>query len=331
MVLPRAARYADPTTAVVQAWRGGGRWFTQQWTVAGFDGATQTLAFDAASGFQGGEGMTSAGQWWIENVLEELDDADEWFFDARAQRLYFQPNGTDGAPPPAGARFEAPLTKVLFNVSGTPAAPVRDLTIRGLVLRDAAPTYLDPHGMPSGGDWALQRSAAVSAAGTERLTVADNLFTRCDGNGVGLDGYHRNATVARNEFAWTGDTAVYAWGHTSPCHNENCSRALPYKVGPDGRGGEQPHGTLVEANLVRELGVWQKQSSMYFQAVAHTTTLRRNVHFNGPRAGINFNDVRARARGRARAAAAAAKNAARLARSLTRPHTRSPSFLPRPF
>ena len=61
-------------------------------------------------------------------------------------------------------------------------------------------------------------------------------------------------------------------------------------MGPDGRGGEQPRGTLVSRNLVREIGIWQKQSSFYFQAVAAQTTLRGNVHFNGPRAGINLND-----------------------------------------
>jgi hypothetical protein len=32
--------------------------------------------------------------------------------------------------------------KVLFNISGTMAEPVRDVTIRGLTIRDAAYTYL---------------------------------------------------------------------------------------------------------------------------------------------------------------------------------------------
>jgi hypothetical protein len=63
-----------------------------------------------------------------------------------------------------------------------------------------------------------------------------------------------------------------------------------YKVGPDGRAGEQPIGTTISNNLVREIGVWQKQSSMWFQAVTAQTNLVNNVHFNGPRAGVNFND-----------------------------------------
>jgi hypothetical protein len=40
---------------------------------------------------------------------------------------------------------------------------------------------------------------------------------------------------------------------------------LPYKVGPDGRGGEQPRGTKVVGNIAREIGLWQKQSSLWFQ------------------------------------------------------------------
>ena len=38
--------------------------------------------------------------------------------------------------------------------------------------------------MPSGGDWALQRSGAVFLQGTERCTVASNEMVRLDGNAV---------------------------------------------------------------------------------------------------------------------------------------------------
>lgn len=291
LVLERAKNYSNPTTAIVQSWRGGGRWFTQQWAVKSFVRENSTLIFDPKTGMQGGEGMTSSGQWWIENVKEEVDDANEWFFDAEEQMLYYNPNTTDFKSGPSGSEeWAVTLTRVLFNIEGTQDKPVKNVALRGLILRDTRHTYLDTHGMPSGGDWALQRSAAVVLEGTEDVTVSDSLLTRLDGNGVGINGYNRNATVARNEFTWIGDTAMFTWGHTGQCLNEDCSRKLPYKVGPDGRGGEQPHGTNILNNLVRELGVWQKQSSMYFQAVAALSRVEDNVHFNGPRAGINMND-----------------------------------------
>ena len=43
-------------------------------------------------------------------------------------------------------------------------------------------------GLPSGGDWALQRSGAITLEGTEGFSVTDSLFERVDGNGVMLNG-----------------------------------------------------------------------------------------------------------------------------------------------
>ena len=144
VVWARAANYSDPTTANVLAWRGGGRWFSQMWKVESYTAANTTLMFDPTTGGQGGEGMTSASEWWIENVLEECDDGNEFFFDEKKKQLYFNFNNTK----PTGTEdWVATKTRVLFNISGTMAAPVKDVTIRGLTMRDARLTYLDPHGM----------------------------------------------------------------------------------------------------------------------------------------------------------------------------------------
>eukprot|EP01047_Picozoa_sp_COSAG01_P117972 COSAG01_NODE_46635_length_398_cov_0.906355_1_plen_76_part_00 len=66
----------------------------------------------------------------------------------------------NGTAPTGNEKFVATKTKVLWNVTGSQAAPVRDLTIRGLEIRDTAYTYLgtdkaDLHGMPSGGEPAI--------------------------------------------------------------------------------------------------------------------------------------------------------------------------------
>ena len=293
-VLPQAANYSNPKGAVVQVWRGGGRWYTNQCQAESINKSSSQLLFSQDVGCnQGGEGSVRANQWWIENVKEECDSPGEFFFDADEEALYYTFNTSQ--TPTGDEQLVATRTKVLFNVTGTQAAPVRDVAIRGLVIRDAMLTYLgtdvaDVHGMPSGGDWALQRSGAILLEGTERTKVDNNLITRVDGNGVFVSNYNRNVTVSNNELSWIGDSAMASWGSTGPCLNGNCSMKVPYGVGPDGRGGNQPRGTTVVGNLVREIGIWQKQSSMWFQAVTSGTTLSQNVHFNGPRAGVNFND-----------------------------------------
>ena len=112
-----------------------------------------------------------------------------------------------------------------------------------------------------------------------------------DGNAIFLGGYTRDVNISANDFNWIGDSVVAAFGWTSDCLWANCSVRLPAKVGPDGRGGKQPRRTYIGGNIFREFGIWQKQSSALFQALAALTTFESNVVFNGPRAAINFNDA----------------------------------------
>jgi len=48
-------------------------------------------------GFQGARGQTSGGEWYVENIFEELDVANEWFFDESSEVLYMMPNLTAGS------------------------------------------------------------------------------------------------------------------------------------------------------------------------------------------------------------------------------------------
>jgi hypothetical protein len=87
-------------------------------------------------------------------VLEELDEPEEWFYNETSRKLYYFFNNS--ATPSGDEKFVATQTKVLWNITGSQATPVQDVTIRGLEIRDTAYTYLgtdkaDLHGMPSGG------------------------------------------------------------------------------------------------------------------------------------------------------------------------------------
>eukprot|EP01043_Picozoa_sp_COSAG02_P018683 COSAG02_NODE_878_length_16266_cov_8.886559_8_plen_461_part_00 len=172
---------------------------------------------------------------------------------------------------------------------------MRNVTIRGLTIRDAALTYLgrteaDIHYNPSDSDWAIQRSGAVLLSGTEGFTFEQNHVTRCDGNGLFLSDYNRNVAILGNEFSYTGDNAMSSFGSTGRCLYQNCSVSLDYNSGLDGRPGNQPRYTRVVGNLVRELGLWQKQSGAWSQHLTAATHLESNVFFNGPHAAVDFND-----------------------------------------
>jgi hypothetical protein len=78
----------------------------------------------------------------------------------------------------------APQLQVLLNVTGTQWNPVKQFQVQGIKFIASAYTYMMPHGVPSAGDWALDRYGAVFLQGTEQVTLADNTFERLDGNAV---------------------------------------------------------------------------------------------------------------------------------------------------
>ena len=178
------------------------------------------MHFDHEVGCDQGGPQPPAEGWYVDNVFEECDAPGEYYFSSAEKALYYTFNATEG--PTGDESFALTTTKIIFNVSGTQARPVRNVTIRGLTIRDAALTYLgttdaDIHYNPSDSDWVIQRSGAVLLQGTEGFVFEQNHVTRCDGNGLFLSDYNRNASVVGNEFSFTGDNAMSSFGSTGRC------------------------------------------------------------------------------------------------------------------
>jgi len=101
----------------------------------------------AEGGFQGAEGHDTVAEWYISGLIEELDAANEYFYDRDAGKLYLCFNGT-GVPP---STVEMPGLNELVVLKGTQANPVANVTITGLTFTGQRPTFMEPHGLPSGG------------------------------------------------------------------------------------------------------------------------------------------------------------------------------------
>jgi hypothetical protein len=266
------------------------------------DSPADTFKF-GKGGNQGARGNNKGGDWFIENVMEELDSPGEYFYDEGTSQLYLFHNATGGegeaaaggvSPPPADTTFIATQINTLVNMTGTQGAPVTDVSFTGIKFTGTRYTYMEPHGVPSAGDWALDRTGAVFLQGTEGAVFHGCAFERLDGNAVMVSGYNRNATVEDSDFAFLGGNAVAAWGYT----NETANTGYPYYTpntnypqgGVDGTDGNHPVFTTVQRNLAREVGLYEKQSSFFVQAKTAQSVVTGNVFFNGPRAGINAND-----------------------------------------
>eukprot|EP01083_Nonionella_stella_P012567 35640_1 len=239
---------------IVHTWQKA-HWASWMFEIDKYDDESQSIVF-GRGGFQGARGNDEGKEYYVENIFEEVDAPNEWFYNDSTQLLYYYKNGSS-------------------NVS-----EVR-ISQEVRVLQ-----CITSHCMPSGGDWALQRTGAIILDGTEAITITDNLFTRLDGIAVSINRYNRNISIFKNEFAWIGDTVIAAMGDTTGVAFED-SRT---EMGFDGTNGNQPRFVNISLNYVHELGIWEKQSSFYFAAKSCDNLVYANVFYNGPRAGININD-----------------------------------------
>jgi hypothetical protein len=134
--------YKDVSEAIFNVWRPA-RWANWMFKVGQYDRAANNFTF-GYGGFQGARGNNNGGDFFVENVLEELDNPGEFYFDKKGGKLLLYHNGT-GAPP-ASAVVVAPQLKVLLNASGTQWNPVRNVSLEGIKYTSAAYTYMEPHG-----------------------------------------------------------------------------------------------------------------------------------------------------------------------------------------
>ena len=261
--------WKNPKTGVVHAFHCH-YWGNWQFAVDDRDEESNTIKW-SYGGFQEARGCERGQEWYIENIFEELDAPGEWFYNETEQKLYLFPNNTDDVP---SSGFGTMLQR-LFKIQGTIDRPVYNITLMNITFMHTEPTYFESHEVPSGGDWSIHRGGTVFVEGVDGFNMQQCLFDSPGGNGLFLSNYIRKAVIEANEFRYVGDSAIAAIGSTELI---------------DGTNGNQPRGTKIISNLIHETGIFGKQTSPYVQSLACETELTGNVFFNGPRAGINFND-----------------------------------------
>jgi len=286
--LPNMPKWKKPDNARWFVWRPA-RWANWMFDTKAVDGGNFTFG---RGGNQGARGSNTGGDFFVQNLFEELDHPGEYYFDTEEKTLYLWHNGT-GAPS-ASSSVVVPQKQVLVNQSGTQWNPVQDVSIKNIKFTASAPTYMERHGVPSAGDWALDRFSAVFLQGTEGVDIDGCTFERLDGNAVMISGYNRNATVQNSDFSFIGGNAIASWGFTNETATDPGRPGVAIEnypeAGVDGTDGEHPRYNTIISNTAREVGLYEKQSSFYVQAKTAQSIIQGNVFFNGPRAGINAND-----------------------------------------
>jgi hypothetical protein len=265
----RVANWSNPSTGQVFAFHDG-HWGSWAFDIRGVNTSAQAILF-GKGGHQEARGSGGGAEYYVSNILEELDDGNEFFVDYTGTgSLYFQPNMT------VPKLFVASQLPCILSVTGTQSHPVTNVEIDGLTFAHTASTFMRPYEVPSGGDWSVHRGGAVYLEGTRFTAVTRSTFTQLAGNALVVSNYNEAVDIAWNEFSWLGESGVVIIGQVS---------------GIDGVSNtDVPRYTNVIGNLFTELGAFIKQTAGVVQFLSSQSFIAQNAIFNVPRAGINVND-----------------------------------------
>ena len=267
--LPHIGNWSKPTTGFVHAFHSG-YWGSWVFEIASVNATENTIMF-GRGGFQEARGDAQGSQYYIANILEELDSPNEWYLDKDSRTLYFMPNET------MPEVFVASQIPCLISVSGSSTEDsVSNVLIQGLILTQTSNTYMSDYMVPSGGDWSVHRGGTIYLTNTKMSLLRTTCFTQLGSNGVAVIDYNKATSITLNEFVWLADSAIILVGSTN---------------GIDGFSvASQPANTLIKSNIMHETGIYIKQSSPVLIAVSRSVSIIGNLMFNMPRAAVNIND-----------------------------------------
>ena len=267
-LLPRLKGWASAPNALVHGFHSG-YWGSWIFDVEAVNVTSGAIMF-GAGGFQEARGSGGGGQWYISNVLAELDEPNEWYIDMPSRTLYFMPNKT------MPTLLVGAQTGSVMSLIGAKSSPLKNVIIKGFTLTETSNTFMAAYEAPASGDWAIHRGGAVFIEGTENIRFEGNLITQVATNGLVISNWNNNVTVDSNEFVWLGDSAIIIVGSSALIDGVGCS--------------DQPDNITVSRNLIHETGAYVKQSAPTFVALSRQVLIDGNVAFNVPRSAVNIND-----------------------------------------
>lgn len=285
----RVARWKSPEGGYVHALHPS-QWGDVHYRITGRD---DKGALELEGGWQNNRRMGMSEKYrFVENIFEELDTVNEWYYDKRAKTLYYFP--------PAGlnlraARFEAPQLASLFEFRGTQSNPVKNVIVSGLVFTQTARTFMRNKEPLLRSDWTIYRGGTVIYEGAVNCGLVNCTLINVGGNAVFFSKYNRNCTVSGCQISDAGASAICFVGDPaavrSPSfeYNEFVPIAEIDRT-PGPKTNNYPKDCTIDDNLMFNLGLVEKQSAGVELSMCQNITVRHNTIYDVPRAGINVSE-----------------------------------------
>jgi hypothetical protein len=285
----RAARWADPAGGYIHAMHRS-HWGGYHYRITGKNEKNE-VSYEG--GWQNNRqmGMHKKDR-FVENIFEELDAPGEWFHDAKNNTLYYMP---DADVDVNTATFEIVRLAHLVEFQGNKQKPVSHITVKGLVFRHAARTFMETKEPLLRSDWTIYRGGAILFNGAEDCTVSDCEFDQLGGNSIFVNNYNRRITVRRCHIHGSGASGVCFVGNPDSVRNPlfEYHQRQEYKdidKTPGPKSDDYPADCIVDDCLIHNIGVVEKQATGVQISMAKGITVRHCSIYDVGRAGINISE-----------------------------------------
>eukprot|EP01043_Picozoa_sp_COSAG02_P025906 COSAG02_NODE_1474_length_12424_cov_6.185639_2_plen_710_part_00 len=261
-----SAHWAHPETGVMHTFQHAG-WGGQSYRLVSRDNRSGTDTFTFGyGGYQEARGndgnqFYNGDRFYVSGILEELDSPGEWYHDAIERKIYYYPHpNSSSATTSFGTNDEvvAAQLSTVIRIGGSPGGldpaasglwspPAAGIVLDNLTITETRMTILDRTEVPSGGDWAVARIAALILENAENITVKRCSFDQVGGNAVLLSNHVAHSLIEDCEFDHMGDSGIVSLG----------SAHWTYGIEPT-----FPISNTIARNVFRDVGIFGKQVSM---------------------------------------------------------------------
>ena len=229
---------------------------------------------------------------FVENIYEELDTVNEWYYDKSDKILYyFPPVGLDMKT----AKFETPQMAHLFEFKGSETKPVKNINVEGLTLTQTLRTFMDNKEPLLRSDWTIYRGGAILFDGAVNCSVKNCTLYNLGSNAIFFNNFNRDCEVSGCLISDIGASAVCFVGDPNAVRSPSFEyhefvplNEIDRTPGPKTKN--YPAECTVYNNLMFDLGQVEKQSAGIQLSMSQNITISHNTIYDVPRAGINISE-----------------------------------------
>lgn len=296
----RVKNWAHPETGYIRAIHSN-EWGGNSYKITGKDDQNN-LQYEWVGDHNQGNKMHDTKR-MIENIFEELDAENEWFYDKTTGVLYFYPPAETDLN---SSVFEgATLDEIIRIINCTSG-----VKIDGISFSQTHRTLFNStYERLLRSDWGFVRKGSIYLENSENVIIERCKFDYIGGNAIMMSGYNANNVVDYCDFTNIGASGVLTIGlvdavrdpstwdkadgtpgeWVGSTHTGNHKTEMTdTTIGP--KTEDYPRDITISNNYVYNCGMYEKQTAGMYISVSRRITVTKNTVHHTPRSAITIGD-----------------------------------------